>query len=554
MRRGTYHMPSNLTAYRIFVASPGGLEDFRKRFKSTVEKHNDADAVRRGALFIPVGWEQTLGGMGRPQHIINADLRECDYFVVVLRDRWGSAADVAPDSQTGTEEEFELACKLYDDDVAPMSRIVVVFVAIDADRMRDPGKDVAKVIEFRKKVEREKTLLFHQVERDEDFADVLRRHLADWTHAHENAASGHPEAAVEADAPTAPPPNDPIAEQQAGKATEPVAEAAELIAQARYTEAEAMLAEAVSDHDDPFALIAYGDLLTRLGRRNQGIESLRRAVRLAHDTSDVGAAAAASEALATALEASGQGKEGASAAQSAIELFVKMSDAAGEARMHNLLGERQRLDQEMEGAVDHYRTAIERATEGEAEDILADAWIGLGEVFRDQENFGEAFDALKCGAEIKHRLGATDLGDLHAALGATLAGLGDDAGADREYRISIDLFRGRKDRAGIADAADHLGQVCLRRGDAESAEEAFREAAINFEGIQNVEGAADAYASLGRLQLIRGDKPLAARTLNTALSLARRQFGNGARAAQSEIIGLLDQTLTPAEPVTPPSP
>lgn len=541
-------MPSNLTAYRIFVASPGGLEDFRKRFKSTVEKHNDADAVRRGALFIPVGWEQTLGGMGRPQHIINADLRECDYFVVILRDRWGSAADVGPDSQTGTEEEFQLACKLCADNAAPMSRIVVVFVAIDADRMRDPGKDVAKVLEFRKKVEREKTLLFHQVEREEDFADVLRRHLADWTHVHESAASGHQQTALEVEGLAAPLPNDQPATQQTRHPTGSVAEAVELIAQARYTEAEAILAEAVSDHDDTFALIAYGDLLTRLGRRNQGIDSLRRAVELAESTSDIAASAAAFEALATALEASGHGKEGANAARSAIERFVAMGDPVGEARMHNLLGERQRLDHEMREAAAHYRTAIERATEGAAENILADAWIGLGEVFRDQENFGDAIDALNRGAEIKQRLGVADLGDLHAALGATLAGLGDDAAADSEYRISIDLFRRRKDRAGIADAADHLGQVCLQRGDADGAEEAFREAAINFEGIQNMEGAADAYASLGRLQLTRGDKPLAARTLNTALSLAKRQLGNGARAAQSEIVGLLDQALTPAEP------
>lgn len=544
-------MPSNLTAYRVFVASPGGLEGFRKRFKSTVEKHNDSDAVRRGALFIPVGWEQTLGGMGRPQHIINANLRECDYFVVILRDRWGSAADVAPDSRTGTEEEFDLACELYDDDSAPMRRVVVVFIAIDADRMRDPGKDASKVIEFRKKVEREKTLLFHQVESEEDFADVLRRHLADWTHAHESAAAGRPQAPLEEDGPTGLAP-DPLT---VAAPDEPIAGvvglAGDLIAQARYTEAEALLAEAVSGHNDPYPLIAYGDLLTRLGRRNQGIEALRRAVRLAHDTSDVAAAAAAFEALATALEASGQGREGAHASRNAIKWFAILGDAGGEARMFNLLGERQRLDEDFDSAVTHYRTAIERAVNANAEGILADAWIGLGEVFRDQENFGDAFKALNRGAEIKHRLGATDLGDLHAALGATLAGLGDDAGADREYRISVDLFRGRKNRAGIADAADHLGQVCLRRGDIDGAEEAFQEAALNFEGIQNLEGAADAYASLGRVQLTRGDKPLAARTLNTALSLARRGFGTGARAAQSEIVELLDQALKPAEPPAP---
>lgn len=550
-------MPSTLTAYRIFVASPGGLDEFRRGFRTTVEKYNDADAVRRGALFIPVGWEQTLGGMGRPQHIINADLRECDYCVLVLRDRWGSAADTAPGSPTGTEEEYQLACQLYADVHAAMRQIVVFFVAVDPGHMSDPGQQLAKVLEFRKKVEQEKTLLFHQVEREEDFEDVVRRHLADWTHGHERMASG----AID-------PPVQSVEEAMAGDsdlqtdaavpAAEPIAAAAELISQARYTEAESLLAESVSRDDDPRALVAYGELLTRLGRRNQAIEALRRAVELSSQLGNAAMTAQALEAQAEALDASGSFEDAIASACQAIGLYQSLDDAVGEARMHILLGERYRWKAEIESALENYRSAIARATKGASEPVLANAWIGMGEVFRDEQRFEEALGALRTGAEIKHRLGVTDLGDVHAALGATFEGLQDDESAEREFRISVDLFRQKRDRAGIADAADHLGQICLRRGDVESAEEAFRESALNFEGVQNIEGAVDAYLSLGRLQLTRSDYEKASGSLRTALSLARRQRGADAGAAQSEIATLLDQALgsltTDAPSGKPPAP
>jgi hypothetical protein len=73
-----------ITAYRVFIASPGGLEKERQTFREVVNRYNEVDAVQRGLLFIPTGWEDTLGGMGRPQAIINEDLRACDYCVLLL--------------------------------------------------------------------------------------------------------------------------------------------------------------------------------------------------------------------------------------------------------------------------------------------------------------------------------------------------------------------------------------------------------------------------------------------------------------------------------------
>jgi hypothetical protein len=80
-----------LIQYRVFIASPSGLEEERKRFREKLEKFTALHAEPLGVIFHPVGWEETVGGVGRPQELINEDLKECDYAVFVLHDRWGSS-------------------------------------------------------------------------------------------------------------------------------------------------------------------------------------------------------------------------------------------------------------------------------------------------------------------------------------------------------------------------------------------------------------------------------------------------------------------------------
>jgi len=62
-------MSNQITNYRIFIASPGGLDDERKAFKDTIANYSDSEAIPRGALFSPIGWEITLRGIGRAQEM-----------------------------------------------------------------------------------------------------------------------------------------------------------------------------------------------------------------------------------------------------------------------------------------------------------------------------------------------------------------------------------------------------------------------------------------------------------------------------------------------------
>ena len=59
--------PANTTVYRVFLASSGGLQEERRAFREIPSEYNESEGLERGAIFVTVGWEETLGGWGRPQ-------------------------------------------------------------------------------------------------------------------------------------------------------------------------------------------------------------------------------------------------------------------------------------------------------------------------------------------------------------------------------------------------------------------------------------------------------------------------------------------------------
>lgn len=178
-------MPSSITVYRVFIASPGGLQAERAAFRQALARYNELEGVHRGVLFIPVGWEDTLGGVGRPQKLINEDVRSADYMVVLLWDRWGSPTGESATSTSGTEEEYSVALECLRDPNRPMIQVVAFFKAVDPIHLADPGPQLAKVLGFRRRLEEEKILLYHTFDTESAFVGLLSRHLAAWMRAHE---------------------------------------------------------------------------------------------------------------------------------------------------------------------------------------------------------------------------------------------------------------------------------------------------------------------------------------------------------------------------------
>ncbi len=179
-------MPKTLTQYDIFIGSPGGLGEERKRFKAALEKVTRMHAAHKQVLFHAVGWEDTLNGAGRPQSIINAELERCDYAVFVLHERWGMPPGGRHSS--GTEEEFTLAEKLYQD--TKIRQIALFFKAVDGDKSRTPEeqRQLDKVLAFKARITKGRRYLYKIYDTPDQFAEILEAHLGKWLHDHTDPA------------------------------------------------------------------------------------------------------------------------------------------------------------------------------------------------------------------------------------------------------------------------------------------------------------------------------------------------------------------------------
>ena len=178
-------MPRPLTQYRVFIGSPSGLEDERKRFRNTLEKFNQIHGEPAGVIFHAVAWEDTLNRDGRPQEIINRDIEGCDYALFVFHDRWGSPTGSGYSS--GTEEGIDLAQKLRDD--AKIRLIALFFKTSPGSHLPDPDQ-LRMVNNFRNKIEKEKKHLSKSYRALDEFCDTLEAHLANWLRDHQRTASG----------------------------------------------------------------------------------------------------------------------------------------------------------------------------------------------------------------------------------------------------------------------------------------------------------------------------------------------------------------------------
>lgn len=171
-----------VTEYRIFIASPGGLDAERQAFRKVINDYNESDALHDGLVFVPVGWDLARAGMGRPQEEINGLVRQCDYLVLILHDRWGTPPSDAGLYTSGTEEEYNIARQLLE--AKKMRDILVFFKGVDPGRLSDPGPQLQKVLDFRESLEAKRELLFKRFQVLDEFETQLRFHLAAWRRTH----------------------------------------------------------------------------------------------------------------------------------------------------------------------------------------------------------------------------------------------------------------------------------------------------------------------------------------------------------------------------------
>lgn len=452
-------MSLSITGLRVFLASPGGLQEERKRFRQLIEDFNEYSALPRSILFQPVGWEETLGGAGRPQEIINEELRTCDYFLMILWDRWGSRPDnySASSFTSGTEEEFHVAKNCANDHNRPMSQIVVMFKAVDARQLSDPGEELKKVVGFRRELERNKEYLYHTFDDLVSFESIVRRFLNRWLMDREQergTIAGPVRKLTAMTQQLAPLEDVPITAD--APVSESVVKAQQLVNQGLLTDAESEFARAVANGTDPQALDAYGNFLIRLGRLSQAEAVFKKLEALANKSGEQWKAVA----------------------------------LAGRGRV--LRGREQLAEAEQ-----MFRAALDLARTLGLEMLRAKQLSNLGHVMslRGETSGAEVLtlEAIAAFKNLRNDLGLAlaqiRLADIHRKQGALNE-------AETVYKEALSSLERINDEEGTATALNNLALLHLKRREPDLAETYLRKALALNEKLQKTESLAINHTNL----------------------------------------------------------
>lgn len=488
----------DLKGIRVFIATPGGLEDERGLFREAVEEVN-REAYERGLAFIPVGWELTTAGLGRPQEQINEEVRRSDYMVLLLHDRWGTPPSNDGGFTSGTEEEYNVARECAADSSKPMRNIAVLFKGVDPRQLSDPGEQLKKVLTFRQRLEEERGLLYKTFDSASEFERELRSLLFRWIREHEEGSEGSQPASV-------PPPNEP----PSGGSTQPsdstegqsiLEQAAHLADEGHLTRAESLYATAVVARTDIEAMTQYARFLRRTGRLELGEAMSERLLHVAKEKHN-------DKAVVEAL--------------------------SNQAIIFRKKGDHQKALEALEEAA-----SVAREGGPELRNDLAFLLDNLGLTLRKQGRFDEALKQHMEALAIKRQLDdpkslATTLH--HAGALLRQQGQLDEALAMTEE--AVQEFRRSEYHRGEAQARANLGEILIEREELDKAKDEFRVSLELNERLNSPEGIGMNIWQLARLALDEGN-------LDEAQLLALRAMGRAGdeRGSRPEAIGAPMQLL-----------
>jgi tetratricopeptide (TPR) repeat protein len=528
-------MARDLKEYRIFFASPEGLQKERLAFRDIIAEYNESESGQRGVHFVAVGWEDTQPGIGRPQAKINEEIRTSDYFLLMFWDRWGTPPNGAENSPytSGTEEEYYVAKGCYDDPQHSLREIAVFFKGVSPAQLNDPGLQLEAVLRFRKKLEASRELLFRAFDRDAEFERHLRRLLAQWRRDHEDGnlgkgRSGSPRL------PLMPPPSDEISFPKSTSPNQALLEEAWRCAEAgRLTEAETLFARSAARGNDPEAFRSYGSFLLRAGRRAQAEVMYDRILELA-SASDRTWQAIAYGNIGLVRELSDDFVGAEEMYRKSLAIHQELGDLDGVAQVQNNLGIIENRKGHFARAEQLYHLALENGRKANRDDIVGRAYNNLGLLYRDKREFEQSERAHLEALAIAERRGRTqEIATACANLGVLNVDWGKLVAAGEMFSRSLLLSRQLGFQEGIAISSAGLGAVFLSQGNAERAELSFREALnINIQ-MERSDGVASALLNLGVIEVQRSQLESAERFLQAALS-TYSEIGEPAGQATSE--------------------
>jgi tetratricopeptide (TPR) repeat protein len=378
-------LPSTLTEYKVFIATPGGLETERESFRDTIQEINRAHAKDQGIVFTAVGWELTSRGIGRPQAKINEDIKGCDYFVMALWDRWGSPPDTTSKYTSGVEEEFDVANQCYSDGSLPMRDIVVLFKTVNPRQLSDPGPQLKRVLQFRKELEHGKKHFYDVFDEPNAFSQKLRSYLFNWLKDHSNSHSPD----------TTPTPHvkgpvlavvDQLSDEgplltSTEEGTGFLRDVTSLLEKGELEAAEAKLVSEVVGGDRNYrAYVAYGSFLVKAGRLSDAEDVYSRMIEVARVGGDLYWEARAHAGLAGTFRMRPDYQKSIQSLKQALAMMREAQSSEGAAQVLVWLGDTTASFNKYGLASGHYTEAVEILQELNSPLRLADAQLKLAKM------------------------------------------------------------------------------------------------------------------------------------------------------------------------------
>ena len=427
---------------RVFIASPGGLEEERRLFYEILGEVNRSKANAMGIQLEPLGWEDTLPGFGRPQELINEDVKRCDLMIMLLWKRWGTPTG---EYSSGFEEEYELAKRLREEGDKP--EIMLYFRKVSDDMLADPGPQLRQVLNFKEKIESERKFFYKPYEDKNQWEKIFREHLSKWLDRLpiENYRT---EESIE-DQRRLKESEDEIqrlkteleAERQnsqtaiKGLALTLGIEALEKADSGQITRAEEYFAKSIANYPNPAIINKYGLFLQRIGMLKRAEEKFSEVVKISEETGNDSLVAAAYGNLGNVYQTCGDLDSAEEMHRKALAIDKKFGLKGGMASDYGNLGIVYKTRGNLDGAEKMYWKALTINEEIGWTDGVAAAYGNLGNVYETR---------------------------------------GDLDGAEKMYlnALAIDKKFGRKE--GMASDYGNLGNVCKTRGDLDRAEEMYR--------------------------------------------------------------------------------
>lgn len=165
----------NIRQYKLFIASPGDVEEERQVIRDVcVDINRNPLVMDKEVSFLVQGWKDLGPVPGRPQDTINKLVKVCHVFVCIFHKRFGTDAGKG---EVATLEEFSLAYEKWRETRKPH---IMFYFKQPENISVEEVEELSKVLKFKEEIENEHLLLFNQFDTLENFAKLFKSHLEKW--------------------------------------------------------------------------------------------------------------------------------------------------------------------------------------------------------------------------------------------------------------------------------------------------------------------------------------------------------------------------------------